>query len=565
MQQRPVVWSIRLITCHNSYIVHDPVGSFLLTSLRASLPPSHLRHFVPASVSNCLMSVSSPIFNHEVARSLPDDQRMDHLRTFIEASTKNWRGNHINVNFLQELGVDPTILHSIQHGFSLPVSEHLVADFPNHKSLASFAEDASAEWARLERLGKVLFYDHPDGPSASSKPPKPENLHCSPHGAQVKPRILPPGTDKSELTFHQLNKMRITTDLKFSGVNKALVWSQRKLKFGSIAAAASITTQGGFSFICDLSDCFFHWALDNASSMLLGAFDSHRNQYLRYLFLPFGLASAPDINDMCLKEILRKGGFSDLVDFIDDFFGHRASKEDAWRRLEELCCFLIKCGIKPTTKIQGLTVPSQQTVFVGFLMDTLRMLVIVPDSKRSKAITRVHDAFSKADADTLFVKDLMSVVGFLQHLTEVFVQGRRHLFDLWAVINSSAIHTAWAKGNYKSNPKVTLTIAAREQLEWWRVALTSDAPMQRRILDINPNLSSLWTHASPDFQEVETILVSDPSIIVVEGDASKKNFWSYHLCNAKSNSPGSSNLFSLSFSIQLVTSNPKICSFVCSI
>ena len=85
-----------------------------------------------------------------------------------------------------------------------------------------------------------------------------------------------------------------------------------------------------------------------------------------YLFLPFGLATAPGLNDASVKEVLRlleKDSGIHLVDFVDDLLGRRASEADAWSAFERAAPFFIRVGIPVSTKPSDLRPPAQNQVW----------------------------------------------------------------------------------------------------------------------------------------------------------------------------------------------------------
>ena len=70
----------------------------------------------------------------------------------------------------------------------------------------------------------------------------------------------------------------------------------------------------------------------------------------------FGLAVAPSLNDLSVKEVLRvlaEQGV-DLLDFVDDLFGNSPSLEGAWALFERAVSFFLKMGILVSDKPGGI-------------------------------------------------------------------------------------------------------------------------------------------------------------------------------------------------------------------
>jgi hypothetical protein len=262
----------------------------------------------------------------------------------------------------------------------------------------------------------------------------------------------------------------------------------------------------------------------------VGFFDPVRGEYGRYCFVPFGLRVGPEINDDCVKETLRcyaqKFQQNAPVDFVDDLYNAFALKEDAWVGPETLVWFLLRAGIAPMTKSGGLVAPTTKVTYVGWEICSESMLVTVPEDKAAKGIGRVREVMDANKHNQLRVSTVVSCVGFLSHVSNLVLAGRRHLSELWGAITESGIQEMWQKKK-KVDPIIRLDLDAIRELEWWLQTLACPEALTRPIAQIvGPSGSiggTLWSTRSPDFEAIEAIL-RDPElragVAVFESDAS---------------------------------------------
>ena len=467
-------------------------------------------------------------FDFEHSARLNDDDRLQYMKSVIEQTTASWGQNPLDVEFLRSCGYDEKLASELESGVVLPLieGEEDVVQLPNHKSMAECCEHASREWDRLAGLGKVQFVGSQ----------KPDWLWLMPCAGVIKER---PGAEQEEDWLKRF-KLRLIVDMRRGLVNSRLDWQQRKLKFGTLEECCFRLQKGGWQIIVDCADCFFNWPISGQSRYLLGFYDEHKKRYGFYCAVPFGLRVGPEINDSHLKEVLRCfsvgiGATDPPVDFVDDLYDTRPEKEQAWKLMESLVLFLLRAGIPPTTKKQGLVPPSQSVDYTGWNIKSVDMTVSVPPEKAEKGIDRARNVIEANKRNSLHVSELVSCVGFLNHLAQLILAGRRHLSELWGAITETGIHLLWAKRK-KHDPKVQIGLDGIRELEWWIKTLAEPSALVRPIAQIvgadGSCSGSLWTARSPDFEQIEKLL-RDPSvrdIATFETDASGKHGWSYVRC-----------------------------------
>lgn len=471
-------------------------------------------------------------YDRDHAKSLSPDSRLAFLRQHIISVTDQWpAGNTLNIDRWRDF-TPAEHLDILINGYDIPFHSEPHGMTKNHKSLRSVAEVASAEWTRLERLGKVEYFDE-----------KPPQLHATPVAGIVKTR---PGIDSSDTSIPYLEryKLRLITDLLRSGVNLASD-AAPKCSFGNLDSGARLMTICGYLFVIDLSDAFFHWPISHSSAFYLGFYDEHRKQWGRYLFCPFGLQQSPYLNDLFVKLALgelKRCHDIDLCDFVDDNMGGGPDFDSAWDRFETAVLFFLSLGIRVSYKPSGLVPPAQVISWIGWQFNTVPiaiadnssrqvMSVTVTDEKRTEGIKRIETAFQSDSNNTLTVRGFLECLGYLQHLAEICLPGKRRLHSCWFVVNSSEVHSYWQKGNKRHDPKISLTSDASRDLLWWKQMLSSPHEIWRPVLASSHISATTWTKRSPDFVEIEQTVAScldtDECVWVFETDASLRHGWGF--------------------------------------
>ena len=124
--------------------------------------------------------------------------------------------------------------------------------------------------------------------------------------------------------------------------------------------------------------------------------------------------------------------------------------------------------------------------YVGFHWDIAAKLVSVPEDKQFRALQKLT---SVINADSLYLRDIVSILGTLQHLTFVYRVGHHAL---------SSISTFLSKFPNKF-VKHHLPAQAQHHLTWWRDLLL--IPNVLRSLEPLPCLDpDIWVDASSSYR-----------------------------------------------------------------
>ena len=188
-----------------------------------------------------------------------------------------------------------------------------------------------------------------------------------------------------------------------------------------------------------------------------------REQFFIDLTLPFGLRSAPYIFTQLADALQWIAQHSyhipDLLHYLDDYLtAGPANSPICQQSLDSLVELCSRLGVPLSAhKIAG---PATTLEFLGIELDTLRLEARLPDEKLSRLRALLEDWLIKKSCTK---RELLSLIGLLQHASKVVVPGRtfvRRLIDL--SMSASQLHH-----------HIRLSKAARLDLQWWREFLFS--------------------------------------------------------------------------------------------
>ena len=443
------------------------------------------------------------------------------LRKLMSDTTSSWdKGLQLNFEFLEREGTPPEFLHTWKNGWELMERIEPALEFSNHPSVADVAERCYRERLRLAELGKVQLFE----PGAQ----KPELLHVSPSAAVITDKA---GADP-DAAWEDRTKLRLILDLKRGGVNRDA--KHLDVNFASADKAVALMSQYDWLYVIDFADFFYNWKVCEDTAWKLGFYDAFSNRYGRYLYAVFGLTCSPGASDASLKVILanlkRSTGIT-LVDWVDDLIGSANSEQLAWNDLVTSIKYFLKCGMPVSIKPAGLKAPAQIQTWTGWTFNTIQMDITVPPEKISKALSRIEDTFEADSAGRLKVKALAKAIGILNHIAEIFLQGRRWLRGCWTSINETEVQALWATKPW-ANPSVSLSLEAKEELRWWRTQLRHGSPRRPMFYGNAGNLS-LWIPKGVDTIAFLEDAAKDPEVWVYESDASASFGWGYTDCQTQ--------------------------------
>ena len=174
-------------------------------------------------------------------------------------------------------------------------------------------------------------------------------------------------------------------------------------------------------------DCFFATVDIKSAYRWVPVYPPHRTlqgfrwafngsyKYFTDNFLCFGLKNAPSIFhriSCALTRMMARKGFSNIVNYLDDFLIVASSREECLRAQLTLIHLLHSLGFQVNwSKLSG---PSQSVKFLGIILDSIAMQAFVPEDKISALEDQLTFLISHRKASK---RDLQRVAGLDHELS----------------------------------------------------------------------------------------------------------------------------------------------------
>ena len=290
---------------------------------------------------------------------------------------------------------------------------------------------------------------------------------------------------------HQPNKWRLIVDLSYPdhhSVNAGIPKSLCGLSYITIDNAIQKILELGPNTLLakiDIKNAFRLLPVHPADRHLLGM-EWNKRVYIDTC-LPFGLRSAPKLfNTLAdlLAWIAEQRGVSLSLHYLDDFLtiGPASSTlcQENLSTFQEVCREL---GIPlAVEKVEG---PSTSLTFLGIVLDTAHMEIRLPDEK----LQRIQkDLVSWLGRKKATKKEILSLVGLLQHATKVVRCGRTFVSRMY-----------WTAARVRElSFFVRLNRDFRSDVYWWHTFLNNwnGLSFLRHMSTVHPPDHRIQTDAS---------------------------------------------------------------------
>lgn len=342
------------------------------------------------------------------------------------ASKSNFIGNKLKVAAWRALGASQDLLDDLSYGIWVPT----VCDIPvkrmnNYSSLQTALGPATLELDLLEQESKISEIPPHEVPSTI----------FSPLGAVPKK-----GTDRVRITYDAslfCNPYFVTRKISCPLLDDILPW----------------ITPNSWLWKRDQKGDYQQYWVEQSCRHYYG-FVHPDGRLMRYNVLTFGANHS--VADFCqfayfTRDILRDEGIINWT-YIDDSFGVNPSLEGAlsdYNRAGELNDFLFV-----EEAPNKLCPPAQEMEILGYLVNTISMLISVPDKKRLELVA-LCNLF--ASLPTASLKEIQSFVGKLVWAARVVKGGKVFLSRLFPLLFHSGS---------KSTP-IRLTQEFQADVTWW--------------------------------------------------------------------------------------------------
>ena len=261
---------------------------------------------------------------------------------------------------------------------------------------------------------------------------------------------------------HQPNKWRLIIDLSHPAdhsVNDGIPKSLCSLSYITIDTAISNILelgQGTLLAKIDIKHAFRLLPVHPIDCHLLAM--CWRNQIFVDTCLPFGLRSAPKLFNILadlLSWILEQHGVTRLLHYLDDFLLMGPPQSPICQSnllvVKHVCSLL---GIPlALEKVEG---PSDSRTFLGIILDTQHMEACLPAEKIQRIQTSLSSWLKKKKATK---REILSLVGLLQHATKVVKPGRTFVARMYATAAKVRRLSFYTR----------LTRGFRSDLQWWHM------------------------------------------------------------------------------------------------
>ena len=262
--------------------------------------------------------------------------------------------------------------------------------------------------------------------------------------------------------------------INLKGLNGFLQYTHFKME--GIHLLRDLVQPGDWLGKVDLKDAYF----------VVPIWKGHR-KYLRFLWketllefacLPFGLALAPRLFTKIMKPVvalLRRAGIR-LIIYLDDLLFMHATREGLREDMATARYLLENLGFVINLE-KSVFVPTQKLEFLGFVINTIDMILVLPDDKVKSIKSLCRTLLGQ---QLVSVRDLSQLIGKLTASIQAVFPAPLHYRHL-----QHLKHQGLARGSgYDSC--LPLSREAREEIQWWLVHL--EAWNGKAILSSPPDL-----------------------------------------------------------------------------
>ena len=257
--------------------------------------------------------------------------------------------------------------------------------------------------------------------------------------------------------------------LDLTELNKQVEYQH--FKMFSLNAAIDLITPGAFMASVDLRDAYYTIPITSSHRKYLRF--SWKEILFEFTCLPNGLSPAPRMFTRVLKPIfaeLASRGHT-LFPYIDDSFIIADTERECKEAVKDLCNLLEQTGFI-LHKEKSVLQPTKQLKFLGFVLDTDRMLVALTPDKVEKFSVFVHNLGPKGTK--VRIRQVAALMGLMTAYTPAVLYGGAHLKALETCKNKALKN---AKGNFEKG--MYISGEAWTDINWWlRVMGKSPNPIR---------------------------------------------------------------------------------------
>lgn len=249
-------------------------------------------------------------------------------------------------------------------------------------------------------------------------------------------------------------KVRIILDL--SRFNDAVV--KNHFKMSNIHTALEFVVPELFMTSIDLQDAYFTFPICSEDRKYLKF--RWCGELWRFRALPMGITCAPIIFTKLISPIfafLRKQGIQ-CFPYLDDSFICATSQKECLEATEKLAKLMIQLGFKINFEKSALR-PSKSLTFLGVIIDSSRMKIFLPESKRQNVKEMCKVGLTQP---VLSIRYVLHIIGTLNAYSVAVEYGGNHFKRL----ESEQIR-ALKQNHGDFDCPITISPEGKQDLLWW--------------------------------------------------------------------------------------------------
>ena len=207
----------------------------------------------------------------------------------------------------------------------------------------------------------------------------------------------------------------------------------------------------------------------------------------QYTVMPNGLACAPLYFTKLLNPVfahLRNGGH-ECFQYIDDSFIIADTYNECYNSVIQVVHVLQSLGFVVHPE-KSVTTPTKSLQFLGFQIDSTKMVVSLTNDKVEKFCTSAIQLLQKSSP---FIREVAGLVGLVISYSKAFDYGLAHI----KALESEKIHALQlSKGNY--DVCMSLSNKAKQDIAWW----LNNVQFSAKHVDIVSPDMTIFTDASEE-------------------------------------------------------------------
>ena len=278
-------------------------------------------------------------------------------------------------------------------------------------------------------------------------------------------------------------------------LNKFII--RKHFKMENLQNVTQLVRKGDYMVTIDFKDAYFSIPIHQSHRKFLRF--SWRNQLFQFAALPFGLTSAPRVFTKVLKPVIasmRQRGIRCLI-YIDDLIIVASSKMECNEQAVFAVQLLTDLGFNVNMEKSNL-VPKTRVEFLGFVLDSIRMELFLPEKKKENILQRIRNLLMSRQ---ILVRQVSSMVGLMQSAKWAVMPAVIYYRFLQRDLNSALEETG---RDYDS--LIMLSQEARQELKMWLTNLEMwhgrAMVMSRPSLIIQTDASLLgWGAVLPEYRQ----------------------------------------------------------------